>query len=106
MKRTKEETYQEFMSDIRSIEKDIELDRAIKSQYIKLAEFYAMVGLDKDELSELLETSGFKDFIDYFNNKEFKQNESQKITSFISTIKGINNAIDKRLKADLQENPE
>ena len=104
MKDTKEHVYREFINDLRNIESNL-INTSDKSQYIKLEEFYRMVGIDKDELSELLKSSGFNSLMDFFNVKEqLKQEDSAKINFFISTIKGINNAVEKRLVYDLEQN--
>lgn len=105
MKDTKEQAYKEFIADLRNIENNI-LSTVDKNQYIKLGEFYNMVGIDDSELSELLKSSGFNTLMEFFNSKEqLKQEDSARINFFISTIKGINNAIERRLLSELQQNP-
>lgn len=104
MKQTKEQVYHEFIKDIESITKSIESNTAYLGQYIKLQEFYKIVGIDDDELKNLLDISGFESLTDYYNRKNsFITNDSTKIDYFIATLKGINKSIKKKLLSDLQQ---
>lgn len=102
---TKQEAYKEFIVDLRNIE-EILINTQDKSQYIKLAEYYNMVGINEDELSNLLKSSGFNTLLEFFNIKEqLRREDSPRLNFFLSTIKGINNAVEKKLLSDLQQNP-
>lgn len=99
---TKYEVLLEFIDDLTEVLEKVNANSAKKGDYIKLKEYFTMVGLKESTVDSVYLNCGFNDHTDFLQQRQLSErNQMGNVSCTISKINGLKEAVVEFLQCEI-----
>ena len=99
---TKYDILVEFIKDLNSVVSKINSNTANNADYIKLKEYFLMVGIKESTVDKIYTDCGFDDHKDFFKQRQLSRNfQHGNVSCSISKLNGLKEAVIEVLECEI-----